>query len=84
MSQSRFLEALFLDLNPLGGDGGTAVLKGAAIGGKMQVLSLAGCRLTDVCWPALTAALTTLASLRYVCLAANPFMQVRFATSFMC
>lgn len=76
MSDTCSLEALFLDLNPLGGTGGTALLEGASQANKIRVLSLAGCRLTDVCWDALAAAVTKLSSLRYVCLAANPFKQV--------
>ncbi|XP_069956539.1 dynein regulatory complex subunit 5 isoform X2 [Cherax quadricarinatus] len=75
LAQTPHLEALLLDLNPLGVAGG-AVLEGAAQGaGKLKVLSMAGCRLTDVCWPHLTAALTSLPNLRYVSLAANPFTQ---------
>ncbi|XP_045115490.1 dynein regulatory complex subunit 5-like isoform X3 [Portunus trituberculatus] len=83
------LEALMMDLNPLGSKGGTALLQGAAAsssyndemmegkGAKRRrglcVLSLAGCGLGDECWDPLVAALTS--SLRYVCLAANSFTQ---------
>lgn len=75
LTQSPPLEVLLLDLNPIGGDGGVMLLEGAAKGGRLQVLSLDGCRLTDQCWLPLAAALTTL---HYVSLAANPFTQVSF------
>ncbi|XP_045624500.2 uncharacterized protein [Procambarus clarkii] len=74
LAQAPTLEALLLDLNPLGGDGGAAVLEGAARGGRLKVLSLAGCRLTDSCWPHVARAIS-LPRLRYVSLAANPFTQ---------
>ncbi|XP_037792249.1 uncharacterized protein LOC119587609 [Penaeus monodon] len=69
------LETLVLDLNPVGGAGGAAILRGAVEGGRLKVLSLAGCRLTDECWEPLVQVLTSLPSCRYVCLAANPFSQ---------
>ncbi|XP_071536167.1 uncharacterized protein [Panulirus ornatus] len=72
LTRSPPLEVLLLDLNPVGGEGGVLLLEGAARGGRLQVLSLDGCRLTDQCWMPLAAALTTL---RYVSLAANPFTQ---------
>ncbi|KAG7156997.1 Dynein regulatory complex subunit 5-like [Homarus americanus] len=74
LAQALHLQALLLDLNPLS-RGGEAILEGATKGGRLRVLSLAGCRLRDQCWMPLAAALTSLPELRYVCLAANPFMQ---------
>ncbi|XP_042884741.1 dynein regulatory complex subunit 5-like [Penaeus japonicus] len=75
LSKSPALETLVLDLNPVGGAGGAAILRGAVEGGKLKVLSLAGCRLTDECWEPLVLVLTNLPSCRYVCIAANPFSQ---------
>ncbi|XP_069976778.1 dynein regulatory complex subunit 5 [Penaeus vannamei] len=75
LAKSPALETLVLDLNPVGGAGGAAVLRGAVEGGRLKVLSLAGCRLTDECWGPLVQVLTSLPCCRYVCLAANPFSQ---------
>ncbi|XP_068217839.1 dynein regulatory complex subunit 5-like [Palaemon carinicauda] len=75
LAKAPSLRSLVIDLNPLLSEGGIAILDGAAKGGQLHVLSMAGCRLMDECWHYVAQALTSVPMLQYICLASNPFRQ---------
>ncbi|XP_066974306.1 dynein regulatory complex subunit 5 [Macrobrachium rosenbergii] len=75
LAEAPPLRALAIDLNPLLSEGGVAILDGAAKGGQLHVLSMAGCRLMDECWHYVAQALTSVPLLQYICLASNPFQE---------